>query len=536
MSEDPPNIKTLRTFFDYTITKRRQYIDAASTLQTYWNVWTTIRREKCGLAIPPPVKDKMIGVRDQLAEEHGLRTEKRKKPILRSEDVFELLKVLWNVRREAWDPLQLALIILLAGITGHRPDALVTMLHNDVAVTLFPTERERPHMVLEIKPHKTKRYRGRKKQNPTLGIPEVPSEPCLLLCPKTLLLGLLLRKSAFRHLHIESATQLYHLKVPTDAGSLPLRPADPDARLFDISAGTLNSWLKRLGELAGFDLPITSYWLRRGAGEAVNSSSEISEAQQNLLLQHASGSTYQDRYAPDYFPVDFSAAWRDRPQQHKVIRMASGQSRSINLRRPVDLSPAQETEAEAQPEVQRRKRLWQQAKHQVQLEYGTFANGKGTEMYEKALRQRNRYHTAHQASRRAMKETLRARFNQEQPVQDVIRQIYGLPIKPQTLCESDPTPPEQKRAFALLFRFAPSSEREETECRAAAVDALSHVGPSLKRRLRSLQSDQSTSTWMNNALYKQRHVRLNRRQSLNGMFAGTTTNKYDAPILLVRTS
>ncbi|KAA8651063.1 uncharacterized protein ATNIH1004_003756 [Aspergillus tanneri] len=78
------------------------------------------------------------------------------------------------------------------------------MRHEDVAVT-FSTGRERPHMVLEIKPLKTKRYRGKKKLNSTLGIPEIPSEPCRLLYTKTLLLGLLLCKLAFQHVHVSSA-------------------------------------------------------------------------------------------------------------------------------------------------------------------------------------------------------------------------------------------------------------------------------------------------------------------------------------------
>ncbi|KAF9882992.1 hypothetical protein FE257_004348 [Aspergillus nanangensis] len=249
----------------------------------------------------------MTGVRDQLAIKHKLRTEKKRKPILRSEDIFQLMKVLWITGSETWDPLQLALIILLAGMTGHQPDALF----------------------------------------PTLGIPEVPSEPCLLLYPKTLFLGLLLRKSAFLHLYITSAEQLYTLRVPPDAGSLPLCPCDPEAFLFDISARTLNAWLKRLGELTGFDLPITSYWLRRDTGEAINSSYEISEAQQNLLLQHASGAVYQDRYTPDYFPKNFSAVWRGRKPQDNIIRMASGQGRSINLRRLIDLNEAQEADADS---------------------------------------------------------------------------------------------------------------------------------------------------------------------------------------------
>lgn len=108
--------------------------------------------------------------------------------------------------------------------------------------------------------------------SPTLGIPEVRSEPCLLLCPQSFLLSLLIRKSAFSHLRITSAAQLYALQVPPEAGSLELRPANPECFLFDITPRTLNTWLKRLGELTGFNLSITSYCLRRGAGEAVNSS------------------------------------------------------------------------------------------------------------------------------------------------------------------------------------------------------------------------------------------------------------------------
>lgn len=198
--------------------------------------------------------------------------------------------MLWTTGTEPWDPVQLALIILLAGITGQRPGALVSLKHADVAITLFPTGRDRPHMVLEVKPRNTKGYRDKKKPwyvpncctkcpniqfnrySLEIGIPEVPSEPCLLFCPKTLFLGLLIRKSAFRHLHISSARQLYALQVSECAGSLTLRPADPNAYLFDISARTLNSWLRRLGEITGFNLPITPYWLRRGAGEAANSS------------------------------------------------------------------------------------------------------------------------------------------------------------------------------------------------------------------------------------------------------------------------
>jgi hypothetical protein len=66
MKEDPPSIQTQFNFWDYTITKRRKRFDAASTLQTYYNEWTLIRRQKTGLSIPDPFKDAMTGVRPGL--------------------------------------------------------------------------------------------------------------------------------------------------------------------------------------------------------------------------------------------------------------------------------------------------------------------------------------------------------------------------------------------------------------------------------------------------------------------------------------
>ncbi|BAE61662.1 unnamed protein product [Aspergillus oryzae RIB40] len=476
IKEEPPNIKTLCTFFDFILTTRCEYVKSSSTLQTYWNYWVLLRREKVGLSIPAITKDKMVG---------------------------------------------LSLILLLAGMSGHRPDALLSLKNANVQVALLPTGRERPHMVLEFKPHKTKRYRGMKKKNPTLGIPEVRSEPCLLLCPQSFLLSLLIRKSAFSHLRITSAAQLYALQVPPEAGSLELRPANPECFLFDITPRTLNTWLKRLGELTGFNLSITSYCLRRGAGEAVNSSCEISEAQQNLLLQHAANSSvYQERYAPDYFPKDFSAVWRGSQPQNKVIRMASGQSRSIDLRRPVDLNEAQAAEADAQPKVQRCKARWEQSRLKVQMAYGAMYKGKGKPLYQKAMKRRNAYHTARQAARREMKAVIRARFNEEQPTDDIIRQVHGLPMKSRKAYKTELVPLEQQRAFSLLFRFAPETERDETEYRAAVIDAVSKVGPSRKRRLQEIHSEGPTPGWVTAALQGKPQVQLARRQCLLCMIYG----------------
>jgi len=106
---------------------------------------------------------------------------------------------------------------------------------------------------------------------PIIPIPEVPHEPCLLLCPETLLLGLLIRKGAYRHMGIVSADQFYELKIPAVARELPLSPDNPDETLFDISTGTLNTWLKRLGELTGLKDPVTAYMFPSRGGRGIQS-------------------------------------------------------------------------------------------------------------------------------------------------------------------------------------------------------------------------------------------------------------------------
>jgi hypothetical protein len=63
MQEDPPSTLTAYNFWDYTITTRRDRIDAASTLQTYYNVWTLVRQQKTGLNIPNSFKGAMSDVR-----------------------------------------------------------------------------------------------------------------------------------------------------------------------------------------------------------------------------------------------------------------------------------------------------------------------------------------------------------------------------------------------------------------------------------------------------------------------------------------
>ena len=126
----------------------------------------------------------------------------------------------------------------------------------------------------------------------TFGIPDVPSEPCLLLCPQTTFLGLAFRDRAFAAPAITSPDQLFRLKIEEGTRQLeiPWKNFMLDFHLFaqscptargveisgekPISAGTLRQRMLDLGVVTGMELPTGAYTFRRGNAEALDCSSE----------------------------------------------------------------------------------------------------------------------------------------------------------------------------------------------------------------------------------------------------------------------
>jgi hypothetical protein len=93
-----------------------------------------------------------------------------------------------------------------------------------------------------------------------------------------------------------------------------------------------------------------------------------------------------------------------------------------------------------------------------------------------------------------MKEHIRKRFDEEQPVIDVLRQVHGLPPGSGEPKKTQELTQEQAQAFDLLFVMTPSSFEAERKWRAAAVNAVVRVNPGARRRLRALKSNNSKHT------------------------------------------
>ncbi|KAL9580150.1 MAG: hypothetical protein Q9212_004664 [Teloschistes hypoglaucus] len=269
-------------------------------------------------------------VRQRLAIAHNLQKEKKKKPVLHAEDEFELLKTLY-ISTETTFPheryrVQLALVMQLPGITGNRPSALLSVRYQHIKVNLLedPDRGEQPRVLIEIVFHHTKGYLGEKdaygfpfhvvfapasdcvavangRGRNEFGIPDVPNEPCLLLCPHITMLALLFADQAFAAPSLTSPEQLFRLRIAPGQKQLPVRL----------------------------------------------------QAQQNIILQHHNSFVFQKNYASRYMP-DTQAAYRGLKPQTALMRAASGMSRTIDPRRPRKLNLAQRAEVDRHPEVKER--------------------------------------------------------------------------------------------------------------------------------------------------------------------------------------
>lgn len=123
------------------------------------------------------------------------------------------------------------------------------------------------------------------------GIPDVPNEPCLLLCPHITMLALIFADEAFAVPELMSAEQLFRLRIPSGQNQLelPFRQEVQGMPVFRrwkstihgpqiseteaLAYTTLRPQMVNLGTITGMELPTNPYTFRRGNGEALDNSS-----------------------------------------------------------------------------------------------------------------------------------------------------------------------------------------------------------------------------------------------------------------------
>ncbi|CAF9942110.1 MAG: hypothetical protein HETSPECPRED_005169 [Heterodermia speciosa] len=469
------SINVLYAFFDWLLRERKNSLGATSSLQTYWNA--------------------LCLVRQRLADAHSLRKDKKKKPVLHAEDEFELLKTLYTSTETIYPHeryrVQLALIMQLAGITGNRPSALLAVCYQHIKVTLLPDpdNREQPRVLIEIVFQHTKGYLGEKDAN-EFGIPDVPNEPCLLLCPHITMLALLFSDQAFAAPSLTSPERLFRLRIPPGQKQLlvPLKEEMAERPLFRrckntvksiqisdeqaLADSTLRPQMTNLGSITGMELPTGPYTFRRGNGQALDNSNEITDAQRNIILQHHNSSVFQNNYASRYMP-DTQAAYRGLKPQTALMRAASGMSRTIDSRRPRKLSLAQQAEVDRYPDVRLLRRRLKSLLQTFQDQKRSITSAKGTPLYHHYRQAYRAHRSLRRRHEKALLTKVKERYKKEQPVIDIQRQLKGLPMAEQeALQTAEYVFEERVHAIDALFTFATSSTEEECQRRTTAINAL----------------------------------------------------------------
>ena len=124
------------------------------------------------------------------------------------------------------------------------------------------------------------------------GIPDIPNEPCLLLCPHITMLALLFADQAFSAPSLTLPEHLFRLRIAPGQKqlSVPLKEEMAERPLFRrckntvtnvqiseeeaLADSTLRPQMTNIGSITGMELPTGPYTFRRGNGQALDNSSE----------------------------------------------------------------------------------------------------------------------------------------------------------------------------------------------------------------------------------------------------------------------
>ncbi|EDN03747.1 conserved hypothetical protein [Histoplasma mississippiense (nom. inval.)] len=399
ISNSEETVRFLYAFFSWRCDIRRGKnnrncpgIKRKSSLETFWKWWHLVLKQETASGLS---KDTIVKVEDvvaQVATEKELALVGRPKKNMYIEDVAEFAQVVLTTTEMTfvcgWQRIQMLLFLQLAAITASRPSAILHLRYRDVVLTLIRVpDGGRPRLFIFLKPEFTKRFLGDKAPN-EFKIPEIIFDPTLVLSPHICLLTLLFHIGGFKSIStsgpvLDCAEKLYSAKVLDGKGQQPLLlkdelldkfvfcQAEPTSTGFKIcldqrmTPSMVSSRMRRAGEITGFEEVAHPYNLRYAGAKAFNNSEEVTEALQNVMLQHADIRTFVKHYQVDV-DVDAQGIVRKTGSQTALVQFACSMSASIDPNRPYKLSPEESRSLNYLPvvrgrqdTVQKRKREWE---------------------------------------------------------------------------------------------------------------------------------------------------------------------------------
>ncbi|KAJ5239886.1 hypothetical protein N7468_004505 [Penicillium chermesinum] len=405
----------------------------------------------------------------RLAKKHKLSSKGRDKPAMDVEDLTKVVETTVSTTKKKFGHgrhrIELALFLQFAGLTTNRPQAILNLRHRHIQVSLLRDPQGGPHrIIIEFTFGFTKEWLGAKDAD-TYILPEIIFDPSLVLSEEVLV----------------SACQIPQLRIPDGCNELPLHidPALDDVPIFRMSERTMQGisispdkplpyttiepWVKKIGVITGFPQVTCPYSLRYGAGTALDSSGSVSDSLRNLIMHHADTRTFLRYYLSRRINKNLPVITCGLNPEDDIMRAACRISRSIDPNRPQELTTAQSSSVNQNPEIadliRRRDELSRQMGRPLSNYYKT-------EQYTIYKKLNQEIAGARQRARNALLTQIQAKYDREQPMLEIRRQLSGFNLaeeeKPLKCSEAVPLP--QKRLIeSLLTLPRPTLEEEVAE-------------------------------------------------------------------------
>ncbi|KAI3017333.1 hypothetical protein CBS147347_10329 [Aspergillus niger] len=498
-----------------------------SSLETFWKNWHLVLKKETASGLSTETINKVQDVIALVAKEKDLDLTWRPKKNMYIEDVAEFARVLLTTTEMTylcgWQRIQILFLCQLAAITASRPGALLHLRYRDIGLKLIrDPEGGRPHLFIFLKPTITKRFLGEKAPN-EFKLPEIIFDPSLVLSPHVTLLSMLFYIDGFKRFSktgpvLDSPENLYSLGVPDGKGQqeLLLKEELADKFVFcqveresigyrlvlekRMTASMVRSRMRRGGEITGFDQVAHPYNLRYAGAKEFNNSSEVTDALQNVILQHSDIRTFIRHYEVDV-DVDVQGIIRKTGSQTQLVRFACSFSASIDPNRPFKLSAAESKSINKLPvvlarqeKVNKRKQKWENSEakllrfkmavsHRLKdCKRGLRLQKKLEILQDRMMEAKRRYNIAHRELRnekqrqrnQRIRENLK-RYRKEQPVIDVELQLAGKLVNNKvmdTLEHQSHMPPQHLAVIDAILTMPGTTLEAEYQRRINAINAM----------------------------------------------------------------
>ncbi|KAF2194702.1 hypothetical protein K469DRAFT_547808 [Zopfia rhizophila CBS 207.26] len=426
--------------------KKHFRINKQSSMEVYWK-----RLSQCYRDL---TRHKMDG--DVLDDVHNwipslkLDTSKKEKHAMYVQDLYAILHALWVDDTKAlhgFIRVEISLLLLLSAATATRPGALVesasdrgsnkALCFKDIEVMVVRSveDLERSTIVANVN---LENIKNKDKDEPKKFTFRLESLPAFCIVSHFLAIGV--GQKAFKD-DFPSIQSIFDLKVPAHRNRLRVgwkdevlnQPFFCDVKNTTEGARKLKdkafpyakyrNIFVRLGRVAGFEMALELYQLRRASGRNINS--VLTPAERNRTMGHR-GNTYEQYYIPTHITRDFQAIYFGSPSEDVLIESVARMGLSRDRRAPTDLNDDQLEEVRNNPKLVALRNEREECKNQIydQGFYPVIA-AKGTSLYKQYEDIKRKVSSRYQKLHRQRFEKAVRDFHDSVDTTEIARQLSG---------------------------------------------------------------------------------------------------------------